>query len=72
MPNIPNKKNIPHWILHTHYVDGDEYECSVCCRRYKNYSPMCPGCKSVMDKNVVKTLEWVEEAEKWDMYLEDL
>ena len=64
------KKNDPYWIHHTHSPKKGEYECSVCCRRYSESAPSCPGCGSVMT-GVKERSEWVDEAEKWDMYLED-
>ena len=71
MVKIKKKKEEPHWIHHTHFLEKGEYECSVCCRRYREAAPVCPGCKSVM-AGIKDSLEWVDETEEIDWLLEDL
>ncbi len=64
------KRNNPHWIKRTHVFDPDEYECSVCGRRFRNSSSRCPGCGA----SLIWTddpQDWVDEMMELEMILDD-
>ena len=64
------KKRNPYWIKHTHLYDQEDYECSVCHRRYRNAAPSCPACGAKLSA-VKDDLGWIDEAEELDIILGD-
>lgn len=52
-----------------HIYDADDYECSVCHRRFQENQMTCPHCGAQFSGNVTDTEEWDEEEdelEAWD------
>ena len=68
------RKNLPHWILHSHYFDGNEYECSVCGALMNQAPPRgqsrCPKCNALL-YYLHDNQDWVDELEELDIILED-
>ncbi len=59
----------PHRIDHPHVIDPDEYECSVCHRRFRERRIMCPHCGARFGGIVVDREEYddeEDELEDWD------
>ena len=59
----------PHRIERPHVIDADDYECSVCHRRFRENQMTCPHCGAQFSGNVTDTEEWDEEEdelEAWD------
>ena len=56
-------------IDHPHVIDDDDYECSVCHRRFPMNVMFCPGCGARFTGRVVDDEEYEdeeEELEAWD------
>ena len=48
----------PHWIMHSHLFDPDEYECSRCGAVFNKKYPACPNCGT--------SLGMEKEEQDWD------
>ena len=62
-------------IDHPHVIDPEDYECSVCHRRFGKKTMVCPACGARFAKSVTDGEEWEEEEdelEAWDEEEEDL
>jgi len=59
--NRENKQMKGTRIDHPHYVTDDEYECSVCGRRFMKNVLTCPCCGAVFTRVVTNNDEWAEE-----------
>ena len=64
------KLKIPHWIIHSHFLASDEYECSECGKRFRRKTKRCPGCGAVL-RSARDDLGWVDEEEELSIILED-
>ena len=56
-------------IDHPHVVDPDDFECSVCGRRFRINTMACPYCGTRFLGRVTDEAEWMdaeEEMEAWD------
>ena len=56
-------------IDHPHVIDPDDYECSVCRRRFRKAETACPYCGVRFSGNVVDNEEFEDEEdelEAWD------
>ena len=56
-------------VDHPHVIDPDDYECSVCGRRFRKNQMACPYCGARFTGKVTNTEEWDEEEdelEAWD------
>ena len=60
----------PHWILHSHFMDPDEYQCSRCGAKSKRKTSTCPGCGITL-RLVQDDQGWVDEAEEISWLLDD-
>ena len=52
-----------------HLIEDDEYKCSICGRRFRKDTMICPGCGVLFDSVVVDEEEYEDEAEEmeaWD------
>ena len=61
--------NGPHRIDHPHVIDDDDYECSVCHRRFRKAGTVCPYCGTHFSGSVVDDGEFEDEEdelEAWD------
>ena len=59
----------PHRIDRPHVIDPDDYECSVCHRRFRKNVMACPYCGTRFEKRVQDDEEFMEEEdelESWD------
>ena len=64
-----NKGKGPHRIDHPHVIDDDDYECSVCHRRFRQNTMICPNCGVRFSGRVTDEEEFDEEEEEleaWD------
>ena len=62
----------PHWILHSHIMEDDAYECSECGGTFGTESPVCPDCGAPMAEWMTEDDQgWVEEAAVLDLFLGD-
>ena len=64
----------PHRIDRPHVIDPDDYECSVCHRRTKRKTGVCPFCGARFTGSVVDEEEFIfeeDELESWDEEEED-
>ena len=62
-------KKGPTRIDHPHVVDPDDYECSVCHRRFRKVQMVCPYCGARFGGRVTDEEEFDEEEEEleaWD------
>ena len=62
-------KKGPHRIDHPHVVDPDDYECSVCHRRFRKEQMVCPYCGARFGGRVTDEEEFIfeeDELEAWD------
>lgn len=60
----------PHWIVHSHLFDPDEYECSECGYAVRRAGKICPVCGAVI-RGEKDDQRWIDEAEELDWLLED-
>ncbi len=61
--------NGPHRIDHPHVIDDDDYECSVCHRRFRKAGMVCPYCGARFSGRIVDEEEYEDEEdelEAWD------
>ena len=59
----------PYRIDRPHVIDDDDYECSVCHRRFRKAEAACPYCGTRFSGRVVDDEEFEdeeEELEAWD------
>ncbi len=59
----------PHRIDRPHVLDPDDYECSVCHRRFRKDQMVCPYCGTRFAERVTDEEEFIdeeEELEEWD------
>ena len=59
-------KGTPERIDHPHYMDLDEYECSVCGARFREKSMTCPKCGARFEGTKTDGGEFIEEMEIWE------
>ena len=64
------KNQAPHRIRHSHFLEPDEYECSVCGQRFREERKVCPGCGASL-RWTEKDLEWMDEEEEISLILDD-
>ena len=63
------KSSGPVRIDHPHVIEQDDYECSVCHRRFRKDVMICPHCGTQFTGQVQDEAEWNEEEdelEDWD------
>ena len=60
----------PHWIVHSHLFDPDEYECSRCSAVFSEKAPACPNCGTPLGTEM-EAQDWVDEAEEISWILDD-
>ena len=66
------KKSVPkepHRIDRPHVIDPDDYECSVCHRRFRKNQMICPYCGARFAERVTDEEEFdfeEDELEAWD------
>ena len=53
-------------IDHLHYIDADEYECSVCGAKFRKNSMSCPKCGARFQETRVDDDEFIGEMVLWD------
>lgn len=59
-------------IVHPHYYDDTDYECSECHARFKHPFKRCPECDAVFEDKTVDNEEYEdEEDDEYDMDEED-
>ena len=69
---IGGKKTVnrgPHRVDRPHVIDPDDYECSVCHRRFRKDQMVCPYCRTRFSGRVTDDEEFLEEEdelEAWD------
>ena len=56
----------PTRIDHLHYIDLDEYECSVCGHKFGRKAMTCPRCGARFDATRENDDEFIEEMMLWD------
>ncbi len=56
----------PTRIDHPHYIDVDDYECSVCGARFRKKGMVCPKCGARFQKTMENENEFIEEMVIWD------
>ena len=59
----------PHRIDRPHVIDPDDYECSVCHRRFRKNQMFCPYCGARFAGRVTDEEEFIfeeDELEAWD------
>ena len=56
----------PTRIDHPHYIDVDDYECSVCGARFRKKGMVCPKCGARFQKTMENEDEFIEEMVIWD------
>jgi len=59
----------PYRIDRPHVIDPDDYECSVCHRRFRKNQMTCPYCGARFGKQVTDEEEFIfeeDELEAWD------
>ena len=61
------RKDTAYWIQKTHLFRSDEYECSVCGKRFDKTHVQCPYCGRKMTKSKYDPT-WVDEAEIMDIF----
>ena len=61
----------PHRIDRPHYIDDDDYECSVCGRRFDREQMSCPYCGSTFTDTEKDYGEFDEEEDEWDAWDEE-
>ena len=62
----PGEKRDPVRIHHPHYVQEDEYECSVCRARFSEDVMVCPACGARFSRLRQDDMEFIEEMELYD------
>ena len=60
------KSGAPERIDHLHYIDADEYECSVCGAKFRKNSMSCPKCGARFRGTREDDDEFIEEMVLWD------
>lgn len=60
------KPGKPVRIDHLHYIDVDEYECSVCGAKFRKDSMSCPKCGTRFQGTKEDDDEFIEEMVLWD------
>ena len=53
-------------IDHLHYIDLDDYECSVCGAHFRKEAMVCPKCGARFQATKEDDDEYIEEMEIWD------
>lgn len=56
----------PTRIDHPHYIDVDDYECSVCGARFRKKGMVCPKCGTHFQGTKEDENEFIEEMVIWD------
>ena len=59
----------PHRIDRPHVIDPDDYECSVCHKRFRKNQMACPYCGAKFYERVTDEEEFIfeeDELEAWD------
>ena len=56
----------PTRINHPHYIDVDDYECSVCGARFRKKGMVCPKCGARFEETKEDEEEFIEEMIDWD------
>ena len=56
----------PTRIDHPHYIDVDDYECSVCGARFRKKGMVCPKCGTRFQGTKEDEDEFIEEMVVWD------
>ena len=56
----------PTRIDHPHYIDTDDYECSVCGARFRKKGMVCPKCGAQFAGTKEDDGEFIEEMVIWD------
>ena len=64
------KRRGPHWIVHSHLFEADEYECSECGCTVRKVGRVCPKCGAVI-RQQKDDQEWVDEAEFIEWMVEE-
>ena len=60
------KQKKPTRIDHPHYIDVDDYECSVCGARFRKKGMVCPKCGTRFQGTKEDEDEFIEEMVVWD------
>ena len=58
-------------IDHPHVIEDDDYECSVCHRRFRKAGMVCPYCGVSVSGRVVDEEESEDEADELDAWDEE-
>ena len=58
-------------IDHPHYIDADDYECSICGRRFSRDRMSCPYCGVRFTNKKEDYEEFDEEEDEWDAWDEE-
>ena len=56
----------PTRIDHPHYINADDYECSVCGARFREKGMVCPKCGARFAGTKEDDGEYIEEMVIWD------
>ena len=60
----------PHWIVHSHLFDPDEYECTECGSVFRRMYSVCPDCGAEL-RQVFDRQEWIDEEDEMAWLLDD-
>ncbi len=61
----------PYRIDHPHVIEDDDYECSVCRRRFRRNVMVCPECGARFMKRVTDENEFLDEEDELDAWDEE-
>lgn len=58
-------------IAHTHFIDDDDYECTICGRRFERNQMSCPHCGVRFTETKEDYVEYEEEEDELDYWDEE-
>ena len=67
----PGTGKTPVRIDRPHILDPDDYECSVCHRRFRKDSAVCPSCGARFTAYIMDDEEFIEEEDELEDWEEE-